>query len=55
MLSKTYPKDTTIRVVFPEGFTSHRVLCNITGITDPSLKTRVFPKLNVYDCLNIDG
>ena len=54
-LSKTYPADTTIRFVFPEGFSSHKVQCNISGVTDPSLRTRTFAKMNVYDCLNINS
>ena len=54
-LSKTYPPGTTIRFVFPEGFSSHKVQCNITGVIDTELRTRTFPKLNVYDCLNIQS
>ena len=54
-LSRTYPSGTTIRLVFPEGFSSHKVQCNITNIIDTDLRTRTFPKLNVYDCLNIQS
>lgn len=54
-LSKTYPADTTIRFVFPEGFSSHKVQCNVSGVIDPSLRTRTFAKMNVYDCLNINS
>ena len=52
-LSKSYPADSTIRFVFPEGFSSSKIQCNITGIVDEDLKTRVFPNKHVYDCLNI--
>ena len=54
-LSKTYPADTTYRFVFPEGFSSHKVQCNISGVIDTSLRTRTFAKMNVYDCLNINS
>ena len=52
-LSKIYPWNTTIRFVFPEGFSSSKVQCNITGIVDSNLQTRVFPNGHVYDCLNV--
>lgn len=42
-----------MRFIFPDGFTSAKVQCNISGIFDPALETRVFPQQNVYDCLNI--
>jgi hypothetical protein len=41
-------------VVFPVGFSSKKVQCNITNIIDTKLKTRTFPRKNVFDCLNVD-
>jgi hypothetical protein len=52
-LSKIYPINSTIRFIFPEGFSTLQVQCNITGVSDPSQQTRVFPNGRVYDCLNI--
>lgn len=52
-LTGSYGQNSTIRFVFPEGFTSNKVQCNITGIVDSSMQTRVFPQLNIYDCLNV--
>jgi hypothetical protein len=54
-LSKAYPKDHTIRFIFPENFKTLKVQCNITGVLDQALQTRVFPQQNIYDCLNVDG
>ena len=54
-LSKDYPVNSTIRFVFPEGFSSYKVQCNISGIVDARLRTRVFPNKHVYDCLNINS
>jgi hypothetical protein len=48
-----YSENSTVRFIFPEGFTSNKVQCNITGIIDSQMKTRVFPQLNIYDCLNV--
>ncbi len=52
-LSKSYPANTTIRFIFPEGFSTLKIQCNITGISDAAQQTRVFPNGRVYDCLNI--
>lgn len=41
--------------MFPDGFTSNKVQCNISGIVDSTTKTRVFPQGNIYDCLNINA
>ena len=27
--------------------------CNVSGVVDPQMQTRVFPNQNVYDCLNL--
>lgn len=51
--SQAYPVNTTLRFVFPEGFSSNGVKCNVSNVVDPSMETRVFPSLNVYDCLNL--
>jgi hypothetical protein len=42
-----------LRFIFPEGFVSNRVQCNVSNVEDPSMVTRVFPSQNVYDCLNL--
>ena len=52
-LAGTYSQNSTIRFVFPEGFSSSKVQCNITGIVDSTMQTRVFPQGNIYDCLNV--
>jgi hypothetical protein len=39
--------------VFPDGFSSNKVQCNITGIIDSTLQTRVFPQRNIFECLNV--
>lgn len=52
-LAGTYPQNSTIRFVFPEGFSSNKIQCNITGIVDSTMQTRVFPQANIYDCLNV--
>lgn len=51
----TYGQNSTIRFVFPDGFRSSKVQCNITGIVDSTMDTRVFPQANIYDCLNVKG
>ena len=51
--SQTYPKDSSLRFIFPEGFKSNKVECNVSGVVDPKMITRVFPAENVYDCLNL--
>lgn len=52
-LAGSYSQNSTIRFVFPEGFTSNKIQCNITGIVDSTMQTRVFPQQNIYDCLNV--
>lgn len=52
-LTGSYSQNSTIRFVFPEGFSSNKVQCNITGIVDSTMETRVFPQGNIYDCLNV--
>lgn len=52
-LSKSYPTNTSIRFIFPEGFSTVKIQCNITGVSDSSQQTRVFPNGRVYDCLNV--
>lgn len=52
-LSKSYPINSTIRFIFPEGFSTLKVQCNITGVSDSNQQTRVFPNGRVYDCLNV--
>ena len=54
-LAGNYPQNSTIRFVFPDGFSSNKVQCNITGIVDSTMQTRVFPQGNIYDCLNVKG
>ncbi len=54
-LAGSYDVNSTVRFVFPEGFSSNKVLCNISGIVDSTMKTRVFPQGNIYDCLNINA
>lgn len=51
--STNYPSNTSLRFVFPEGFTSNGVQCNVSGVVDPRMITRLFPSKNVYDCLNL--
>jgi hypothetical protein len=41
--------------VFPDGFNSNKIQCNISGIVDSTMKTRVFPQGNIYDCMNINA
>ena len=53
--STAYPAATTLRFVFPEGFSSSKVQCDIAGITDPNMRTRGFPNKHVFDCLNINA
>ena len=52
-LSKIYPENSTIRFIFPAGFSTLKVQCNITGVSDIAQQTRVFPNGRVYDCLNV--
>ena len=52
-LAGTYPSNSTLRFIFPEGFLSNKVQCNVSGNVDPEMKTRVFPNKYVYDCLNL--
>jgi hypothetical protein len=52
-LAGSYGQNSTIRFVFPEGFNSNKVQCNITGIIDSTLQTRVFPQRNIFECLNV--
>jgi hypothetical protein len=52
-LDGTYPVGSTVRFIYPEGFTSNKIQCEIEGATDSNMKTRVFPQLNVFDCLNV--
>lgn len=54
-MSKAYPANSTLRFIFPEGFTSAKVICNITGVSVPSMKTYVFPNGHIYDCRNINS
>jgi hypothetical protein len=49
----SYSSNSSLRFTFPEGFTSNKVQCNVSGNVDPNLQTRVFPAQNVYDCLNL--
>lgn len=51
--SKTYEATSSLRFIFPEGFVSNKVQCNVSGIIDPKMQTRVFPSQNIYDCLNL--
>jgi len=51
--SKTYPAQSSIRFIFPEGFSSNQVQCNVSGVADTGMKTRVLPGSYVYDCLNL--
>jgi hypothetical protein len=53
-LAGSYESNSTIRFIFPDGFSSNKIQCNISGVTDSSIKTRVFPQGNIYDCLNIN-
>ena len=51
--SKSYIATSSLRFMFPEGFVSNKVQCNVSGVVDPNMKTRVFPSQNIYDCLNL--
>ena len=51
--STTYAINSTLRFVFPEGFVSNKIQCNVSGVVDPNMRTRVFPSQNIYDCLNL--
>lgn len=51
-LSKSYT-NATVRFIFPQNFLSNKIQCNVSGVVDPNMKTRVFPSQNVYDCLNL--
>lgn len=51
--SKTYEASSSLRFIFPEGFISNKVQCNVSGIIDPNMQTRVFPSQHIYDCLNL--
>lgn len=31
------------------------VQCNITGVVNSNMQTRVFPQGNIYDCLNVNA
>lgn len=52
-LAGTYPSNSSIRFVFPPDFYSNKIQCNVSGVVDPSMATRVFPSQNVYDCMNL--
>ena len=52
-LSQAYSDTYTLRFVFPEGFTSKKVQCEVSGIVDPTMATRVLPNEHVFDCLNL--
>lgn len=51
--STTYSYTSSLRFIFPPGFSSNKVQCNVSGVVDPNMQTRVFPSQNVYDCLNL--
>jgi hypothetical protein len=51
--SKTYPIQSSLRFIFPEGFASNQIQCNVSGVVDTSMQTRVLPGEYVYDCLNL--
>jgi hypothetical protein len=52
-LAKNYSSGSSIRFVFPADFYSNKIQCNVSGVIDPNVQTRVFPSQNVYDCLNL--
>ena len=51
--SVTYNSTSSLRFIFPPGFSSNKVQCNVSGVVDPNMQTRVFPNQNIYDCLNL--
>ena len=53
--STAYPASTSLRFIFPSGFSSSKVQCKIAGISDPKMRTRSFPNKHVFDCLNINA
>lgn len=52
-LSTNYSGNSSLRFVFPQDFLSNKIQCNVSGIIDTNMQTRVFPSQNVYDCLNL--
>jgi len=53
-LSGSYPSNSTLRFIFPEGFISNKIQCNVSGNVGTDMRTRVFPNRHVYDCLNLN-
>lgn len=52
-LAGFYDSNYTLRFIFPQGFQSNKVQCNVSGSVDSNMLTRVFPSQNVYDCMNL--
>ena len=53
-LAQSYPINSTLRFIFPQGFQSLQIQCSVEGLSDTTIRTRILPQLNVYDCLNLN-
>jgi hypothetical protein len=52
--AQAYPANSSLRFLFPTGFSTNQVVCNVTGLFNQVVDTRVLPGGNVYDCLNVN-
>lgn len=52
--SQAYPANSSLRFIFPTGFQTNQITCNVTGLYNQMVDTRVLPGGNIYDCLNVN-
>jgi hypothetical protein len=52
--SQAYPANSSLRFIFPTGFNTNKIVCNVTGLFNQAIDDRVLPNGNIYDCLNIN-
>jgi hypothetical protein len=52
--SNAYQSNSSLRFIFPKGFMSNKIQCNVSGMFNSIVQTRVLPNGNIYDCLNIN-
>lgn len=52
--SNSYAANSSLRFIFPSGFSTNKIVCNVTGLFNSIVTERVLPSGNIYDCLNIN-
>ncbi len=52
--SASYSSNSSLRFLFPSGFTTNKIVCNVTGLFNSIITERVLPSANIYDCLNVE-